>query len=269
MKEETWQYTLIGAVSVLAAVFLGNLFFRKPKEPPKLKHQELQNQYSELNKLINEDSEEGWVTVKDTPNLKVMRKETGSSPVAIIKAQMTIENTTPEKVHFCIWDGNYRRQWDTVIKDFKVLETFSENSDLIYFYAQSPVPRIVANREFLQRRGFRKQGNSIEIVYYSADRPDIPTQEGWVRAQTIISGYTIQPVPGTTNVCVNFISQNDVKGLIPPKLINAFAPKKATEWIKKLAQACSNLNSSKVTFYYEDLEFFVFERSQTVFAYYT
>jgi hypothetical protein len=34
------------------------------------------------------------------------------------------------------------------------------------------------------------------------------------------------------------IINNDMKGNIPPKLINTMAPQKSMEWIKKLAAAC-------------------------------
>ena len=52
-----------------------------------------------------------------------------------------------------------------MIQDFQVLETLSEESDIIYFYAASPMPSLVSNREFLQYRRFSKEKNAIYIVY--------------------------------------------------------------------------------------------------------
>ena len=195
--------------------------------------------FSELKSLLSEPISEGWDTVKETPTLQVYKKITEASPVAIIKAKILIADTNIEDVLFAIWDGDFRREWDNVIQDFHVVEKVSEDNDVIYFYAKSPLPALVSNREFLQHRKYVKDNTGIYIVYWSADRNDIPTPNGWVRANTIISGYAIKP--DNYGVLVEFISQNDVKGKIPPKLINSFAPGKAIDWVKKLGKACVTL----------------------------
>ncbi|OMJ68227.1 hypothetical protein SteCoe_34391 [Stentor coeruleus] len=201
------------------------------------------DKFEEFATLMAEDVTEGWDVVKDTPDLKVYKKITESSPVAIIKATIIVQNTTADDALFAIWDGEFRREWDDVLQDFKVIEKYSETSDVIYFYAASPVPTIVSNREFVQYRKYRKDGKGILIVYWSADKEDLPIPEGWVRANTIISGYYIKPIEN--GVEMYFISQNDVRGKIPPKLINAVAPTKAMEWSKKFKKACALLKKRR------------------------
>lgn len=203
------------------------------------------DKFSELKVLLTESTSEGWDTVKETAGLKVYKKMTEASPVAIIKAKILIPDTSPEDVLFAIWDGEFRREWDNVIQDFHVVEKTSEDTDIIYFYAKSPMPSIISNREFVQHRRYIKEKSGIYIVYWSADREDLEVPKGWVRANTIISGYAISRQP-TGEVLVEFISQNDVKGKIPPKLINTFAPSKAIDWVKKLGKACISLKEKRI-----------------------
>lgn len=202
------------------------------------------DKFEEFEILMIEGTSEGWDIVKDNPDFKVYKKITEYSPVAIIKATILVNDTTPDDALFAIWDGEFRREWDNVLQDFKVIEKFSENSDVIYFYAASPFPSIVSNREFIQHRKYRKDENGILIVYWSAERDDIPIPKGWVRANTIISGYYIKSIEG--GVELYFISQNDVKGKIPPKLINAVAPTKAMDWSRKFRRACALLKKRRL-----------------------
>jgi hypothetical protein len=206
----------------------------KQEESPKIK---------ELKILLKESSSDGWDTVKESEMLKVYKKITESSPIAIIKAQLLLKETCVDDAFFAIWDGNFRREWDSVARDFHVVSQTSEDADIIYFYAASPMPSLISNREFVQHRRYVKEKGMVFIVYWSADLPDRPVPDNWVRANTILSGYCISQ--NDDGVLVEFISQNDVKGKIPPKLINAMAPSKALEWAKKFTKACSLLKSKR------------------------
>ncbi|OMJ77710.1 hypothetical protein SteCoe_22658 [Stentor coeruleus] len=217
---------------------------KSPLEEHKLSKLNPLDKFEEFEILMTEGTSEGWDIVKENPDFKVYKKITEFSPVAIIKATILVNDTTPDDALFAIWDGGFRREWDNVLQDFKVIEKYSENSDMIYFYAASPFPSIVSNREFIQHRKYRKDDNGILIVYWSAERDDIPVPEGWVRANTIISGYYIKSVEG--GVELYFISQNDVKGKIPPKLINAVAPSKAMDWSRKFRRACALLKKRRL-----------------------
>ena len=122
------------------------------------------DKFSELKSLLTESNSEGWDTIKKTETIEVYKKITESSPVAIIKAKILIEDTSKEDVLFAIWDGDFRREWDNVIQDFHVIEKISEESDIIYFYAKSPLPSLVANREFIQHRKYLKEKNSEKLT---------------------------------------------------------------------------------------------------------
>ncbi|OMJ88285.1 hypothetical protein SteCoe_9783 [Stentor coeruleus] len=217
---------------------------KSPLEEQKLSNPNPLDKFEEFQILMSEGISEGWDIVKDNPDLKVYKKITEFSPVAIIKAKILVNDTTPDDALFAIWNGEFRREWDNVLQDFKVIEKYSENNDVIYFYAASPFPSIISNREFIQHRKYKKDQNGILIVYWSAERDDIPIPQGWIRANTIISGYYIKSVEG--GVELYFISQNDVKGKIPPNLINAVAPTKAMDWSRKFRRACALLKKKRL-----------------------
>lgn len=198
---------------------------------------------TELKQLLRESTLDGWDTIKESECLQVYKKITESSPIAIIKAKLLLPDSCVDDAFFAIWDGEFRREWDSVAKDFHVVSKSSEDADIIYFYAASPMPSIISNREFLQHRRYVKENGAIYIVYWSADMPEKPVPENWVRANTILSGYSISQTEN--GVLVEFISQNDIKGKIPPKLINALAPNKALEWARKFTKACTILKNRR------------------------
>ena len=198
---------------------------------------------TELKQLLRECTSDGWDAIRESENLQVYKKITESSPIAIIKARLLLPESCVDDAFFAIWDGEFRREWDSVAKDFQVISKASEDADIIYFYAASPMPSIVSNREFLQHRRYVRENGAVYIVYWSADMPEKPVPENWIRANTILSGYSITQTEN--GVLVEFISQNDIKGKIPPKLINALAPNKALEWAKKFTKACSILKNRR------------------------
>lgn len=212
-------------------------------EPKQEKHAEY---FNELIRLIAEDEDQNprWKLMKKMPNISIYKMLSDNSAIAIIKARAIITDASPSKVFQAIWDGEVRKKWDTVLKRFEILEKIDETTDLIRFYAESPLPSLVSNREFVQMRCCRDTERGKVIVYWSVDKPEIPVPEGVVRANTIISGYIIErDESNPNNTRLDFISQNDVRGSIPPQLINTFAPRKASDWIKKLMSACKTLSS--------------------------
>lgn len=228
---------LVIGISALACFYV---LHRVKRHGEDLQHsipQESAHDFQELLLLLQAPSED-WELLKDSPNITLHKKQTDHSPFAIIKAKILVPGTSSECVFKCIWDERIRRSWDRMIQDFHVLERLSATSELIYFYVKSPVP-LVANREFVQRRSHSRTSDSYVIVYRSVAKEELPVPEGWVRAHTVISGYHIYPVHG--QVTIEFISQNDLRGQLPPKLINSFAPAKALEWVKALAQAAQSL----------------------------
>ena len=189
--------------------------------------------------LVNEPPTDSWEIIKSSPDLSIYRKKTGDSPVAIVKATALINDVSCENIMQVIWDVHVRATWDTVMKSFQEVEVHSPDSSVITFFVKPPVP-FVAARDFVQLRSRQKVGNAIIIAYQSVDRPDVPLADRCIRGNTIISGYRIEQK--SPNQCeVAFISQTDIKGLIPVALLNTVAPIRAAEWLKKMGLAAKGL----------------------------
>lgn len=196
------------------------------------------NRFEEVLNFLNEPCEGNpdWECAKQLHSTFIYRKKTENASINVIKASTIIENTTVDIVSTLIWDVAERSKWDSLAKNLTCLESISENHDLIRFEVDSPMPALVAPREFLQYRLWKKEGDSIAMVMWSEDKPAIPVPAGFTRAETVYAGYLI--TPEGSNVKLVLIINNDMKGNIPPKLINTMAPQKSMEWIKKLATAC-------------------------------
>lgn len=243
-------WTLFLAAVVISCVFL--LFRKRPATTPsslsssappadEKKQDRTDPLISTVLRVIEEEATESWETVKSSPKLSIFRKITGDSPVAIVKAKAIVEGVTPEDVMQAIWDVHVRTTWDSVMKGFREVEVLSSDSSVITFFVKPPIP-LIAARDFVQLRSKAKLGNAVVIAYQSVEHPDAPQVQGFIRGETLISGYRIEP-QSTDTCCVEFISQTDIKGLIPVPLLNSIGPLRAADWIHKLSLAAQSLRS--------------------------
>lgn len=233
--EISWAYVLFMG---LVTLVIYRRFFKKQAVTESKRI--IQDEYTELRSILNENNPEQWKAYKETPKVSAWVKETPDSQFIIIKGRVILENTTIMKVLHAIWDVGFRSTWDDILDDFKVLKTYSPTSDMISYYAKSPMPFLVKHREFVQKRSFKFEDDSILVLFKNVDGEDIPIRKDCVRAETIIQGNVIR-IGENNSVIMDFLSQNDVKGSLPPKLTNTFAPGKAFDWLKKLAMVVENV----------------------------
>ncbi|CAG9312374.1 unnamed protein product [Blepharisma stoltei] len=202
--------------------------------------QPVRDEFTEIREMLS-GGNEGWTAYKDTPQVSVWVKNSESSAFVVIKGRIVLESTTAKRVFHAIWDPSFRQTWDDVLSDYKVIEEYTDYSDLTYYYAKSPMPFMVGHREFIQVRSYKVEDGDYFVLYRHADKEDIPVKKDCVRAVTIISGNIIGKGDAPNTVVMDFISQNDVKGNIPPQLTNTFAPGKCFDWLKKLVKAVNNV----------------------------
>ena len=245
-----WLFIAGTAAAALAAIWLlrSQLCEQPPKAtPPPLPkakvHESLLPSIADALSLIEEPTSQDWQTIKETPALSIYRKNTGDSPVAIIKAHVVVQGVTAADLMTVIWDVEVRVKWDTVLKGFQELEVLSPDSSVIAFYVKPPVPFISA-RDFVQLRCRQVVDGAMLISYQSVDRPEFPVPEGYIRGHTMISGYRICQV-SPSDCEMDFISQTDIKGSIPVGILNTIAPLRAQEWIKKMVAAAQSLGAEK------------------------
>jgi len=152
-----------------------------------------------------------------------------------LKALVEVHNITPEVVYDVLYDIPERLNWDSGGKDMQVVETITDNLDVIYFWAKAPPG--FSNREFLQSRYFRiDEDGTHYITYRSVKHDKFPETKSKVRAYTQLSGYVIRPAEGGCRV--TFLSNNDIKGTCPGWVINLLAGFFMKKWLIVLRDAC-------------------------------
>ena len=107
----------------------------------------------------------------------------------------------------------------------------------------------VADRDFVQKRKIWQDfpdKNSVIIHFKSVEHKLAPEFKKFVRAETIISGYYIQTVSlNPPVILLSIVSQTDIKGNIPNKLVNMVSQKAPKEWVNNLIKGCERIRANK------------------------
>eukprot|EP01017_Pseudomicrothorax_dubius_P025837 TRINITY_DN2832_c0_g1_i2.p1 TRINITY_DN2832_c0_g1~~TRINITY_DN2832_c0_g1_i2.p1 ORF type:complete len:237 (-),score=29.42 TRINITY_DN2832_c0_g1_i2:142-852(-) len=192
---------------------------------------------------IHYDDPSTWESVLANETIKVWKKKIADSPVVLVKAFATLREVSPNKVYRAIFDVEERGKWETLLYDMRVFEKIDENTDMLYSAVRTPFP--ITDRDFCQLRTFAEnypRENSYAIHFTSTTHPLCPPLKNRVRAETVISGYVIQPsLTFTNSTDLTIIAQTDPKGNIPTPIVNHFAGKAPKEWVNKLLIACQKM----------------------------
>jgi len=142
--------------------------------------------------IDRENTENDWKRVHNSEFITVYKKNTGDSPVVLLKAYSYMRdvpaNVTIEFIH----DLKLRAQWDNVLHNMKSFDHRGPNVDVMYSLFKAPFG--MSNRDFVQLRTRGKDVEDAEHIIHmvSIDHPDAPKIKGVVRAHTYISGYVVR-----------------------------------------------------------------------------
>ncbi|CAD8089429.1 unnamed protein product [Paramecium sonneborni] len=201
---------------------------------------ELEEKFKLLVDLIDEPIE-GWEIILKKENLIIYKTFKPGNPAVFVKGHSDLAGISIDVLLKAIHNEKYRQKWDKILLSFQVLERESAIVDIIYYYVKSPP--CVDNREFCQKRilkyDFPKSGQTC-LLYFSVDHNKAPKFKGHIRAETLISGYILESIPGGSRLY--FCSNNDVKGDIPKSLVNYVASRAPISWINSLRKGCEDYN---------------------------
>lgn|SRR3989338_1270759 len=144
----------------------------------------------------------------------------------MFKLTRDMPDVEPETLYDVLHDHNYRKVWDDNMIEGIVIFQLDSCNEVGYYAAKSPSP--VSNRDFLNQRCWRALPDDglWVIMNWSTAHSDYPEKKGFVRAQSILSGYQIRRNP-KGGCSFTYVTQTDPKGWIPAWVVNNIAGKLA------------------------------------------
>jgi len=145
------------------------------------------------------------------------------------------DNVTVDTIAEAHINPTERMKWDH-LKAFELVEKLSDTSDVVYSHA--PAPLMVTERDFVNKRWFKKdypEPGTYTMCVKHTTHPSKPENKKNVRGECILGGLYLKALPGNKVAMVS-MSQMDLKGSIPIKMINKFAPKDVPKRIEAMAK---------------------------------
>jgi len=213
-------------------------------------------------KIMAEEAtpEAGWTIVhegkfnKKLPDsyLKVSKKKMEGETTVTLCIEGRLQEVNAENFFKMLFTPEYVEKSGEPPKQYKVVETIDENTDILYVEAALPFP--MANRDFIQKRlhisnkedpkVIKKLGlydyehNYYVLMIESIERDDFPPHEKIVRAHVKMNYWLIEEIPGEknsfkfkTHVC------QTLNGSLPLFFVNDIAPKMSHKMMEKMLDA--------------------------------
>ena len=191
----------------------------------------------------------GWELTVNRNNIKVLRftfsgdsTTNGSIPPVLVRAYAQIPNISMGNVFYHIIDPDLRPKWDQNFDKFSLIpHSRQDECEILYCTINSPFG--VTPRDFLQYRKSIVDPGVVTIIMRSAVHSDKPPISGFIRAESLISGYVIRQ--NGSNCELFLMSQTDIKGLIPKWMVNMVAAKAPAQWVDNLVKSCNRLKDTQ------------------------
>jgi hypothetical protein len=175
------------------------------------------------------DSDAGWNICYDKgEDLKVWDQKSESSSINTVKMYCVFPELEALTLYDVLHDPEYRSVWDENMIEGYLIEQLDATNDIGYYSAKAPLG--CSNRDFVNERSWRVSPDHKEfvIINHSVTHPKNPEKKGFVRANSIRTGYLVRVREGG-GCTLTYMTQTDPNGWIPTWLVNwatkTFAPK--------------------------------------------
>ena len=147
-----------------------------------------------------------------------------------------LKDIDAEVLHDVIQDPMFRSKWDDSMKNQYVVEQLDENSEIGYYSVKMPFT--IANRDWVNMRSwyFNKDKTLFIIMNHSVKTDKCPEKSGFVRANSMKTGYMIEKTSEGT--VISYFTWNSWNGWLPNWLINKVTKSMVTSIIDQLRKAC-------------------------------
>ncbi|PRP87986.1 hypothetical protein PROFUN_02723 [Planoprotostelium fungivorum] len=181
------------------------------------------------------DSTSGWSEAYSAETVHVWDQKSDKSAVNVVKLHAVFTDIDAGVLYDTLHDPEYRQVWDESMIEGFCIEKINSHNDVGYYSAKAPPG--VSNRDFVNERSWKvTDDREFLIMNHSVIHPKQPEKKGFVRANSIRTGYLVRrrEVGGCE---MTYITQTDPKGWIPTMLTNKVTKTFAPKIIDKLEKA--------------------------------
>jgi len=191
------------------------------------------------------DAPDGWNICYESSDgkIKVWDQPSDKSAVNVVRLLAIFSDVDHETLYDTLHDPYYRKIWDDKMIEGFLIEQINETNDVGYYSAKMPFP--LSNRDFVNERSWRVKPNEEYIIMnHSVIHSKEPERKGFVRANSIKTGYLVRPQTDGGCVIV-YQTQTDPKGAIPTWLVNQVTKNFAPNIVGNLEKAAKGYNEWK------------------------
>lgn len=181
------------------------------------------------------DNNTGWKLDYSKGSTKVLTKITQQTDFKMIKLRTIFTDIKAETVYDVLHDPDYRKVWDSHMLESYDVGCLNPNNDVGYYAMRCPPP--LKNRDFVLQRSWLETGREYLLLNHSVFHETLPPKKGFIRATSFLTGFVIRPV-GDKGCEVNYVTQSDPKGSLPPWIVNKLTQTFAPKMIKRMRKAC-------------------------------
>eukprot|EP01115_Flamella_aegyptia_P011642 TRINITY_DN55373_c0_g1_i1.p1 TRINITY_DN55373_c0_g1~~TRINITY_DN55373_c0_g1_i1.p1 ORF type:complete len:223 (-),score=97.61 TRINITY_DN55373_c0_g1_i1:48-716(-) len=190
------------------------------------------------------DATENWKVCYDGEECKVWDQTVENSPINIVKLYCEFKDISAIILYDVLHDPKYRQVWDDKMVEGYNIVQLGKHDDIGYYSAKAPIG--VSNRDWVNQRSWKQtaDGKEFIIMNHSVVHPNAPEKKGFVRANSILTGYLVRST-GDNSCSLTYLTQNDPKGWIPGWLSNTVTRQFAPSIVQKLYKAAKGYDAWK------------------------
>ncbi len=165
----------------------------------------------------------GWTFVQEKNGVRISSKKMPHNPLSMVKGEGVIK-CPPEGIVAIVAEQANKASWDKMYKAGRVLQQVSEDCRVLYDSYNRIWP--TAPRDFCSVALVERHvDGSVVMANRSVQHPDCPEVDGVVRANVMLGGIVLKPLPESNyeHSHITYLMFVDVGGEIPTFVLNKIA----------------------------------------------
>lgn len=132
---------------------------------------------------------------------------------------------SPEEIASYLKRDNVQKEYDDQFAEGGTVQELSMDAKFVFNRFKGVF--MVSGRDFCMLAiTVRKPGDTIIISSFSHEHDDCPPHKKYVRAELVIGGWILKPDENNpSKTFAQYVTQSDLKGNIPKKIVNGVAEK--------------------------------------------